>query len=256
MIAPGSYGIEIAEKLCRQMGGDGLAAELGGEAIGQVLVHDEANEEGVARSPLGGVVAEGLKLEREMVTLQGDGGVDSAGVDLEIVKLIFGDGRYGAVGGGAQLERSLDAVVLEKRRPEDLGELASGVAAEHVHLKEAVLGGDEALCKDEVVERGSANVGHSVGIALNRDRGRDAGYAERAVDLRERCGEEMLNVTARGEEGGEAQDEKDRYGYGQELGKTARTRPGRSGVALSVALDQGRLIVGTGETHRYGKSKC
>ena len=36
---------------------------------------------------------------------------------------------------------------------EDLGELAGGVAAEGVHLEEAVLSGDEALGEDEVVER-------------------------------------------------------------------------------------------------------
>jgi hypothetical protein len=238
------------------MGGDGLAAEFGGKAVGEVLIHDEADEEGVTRSPGRWVVAEDLEFEREMVALDGDGGVDSAGVDLEVVKLLFGDSRDGPVGGGPQLKSSLDTVMLEKGGPENLGQLTGGVPAERVHLKEAVLGGDEALGEDEVVERGGTDVGDPVGIALDCDRSGDAGYAEFAIDLRERCSQEMVNVAARGEEGGESNDKKDGDGYGKEPGKTARTRARTGGFVLSAALDQGRLIVGAGKAHRYGKSKC
>ncbi len=52
---------------------------------------------------------------------------------------------------------------------EDLGEVAGGVAAEGVHLPEAVLRGDEALGDEEVVERGGADVGDAVGVALDGD---------------------------------------------------------------------------------------
>jgi hypothetical protein len=156
-----------------------------------------------------------------MVALSRDGGVDSAGVDLEIVKLLFGNSRDGPVGGGTQLESSLDAVMLEEGRPEDLGQLTGGVPAEGVHLEEAILGGDEALGEDEVVERGGSDVGDAVGIALDSDRRGYAGYSEFAIHLRERCRQQVLNIAACGEEGGESNDKKDGDGYGEELRESA-----------------------------------
>jgi hypothetical protein len=42
--------------------------------------------------------------------------------------------------------------VREKGGTEDLGEGAGGVAAESIHLPEAVLSSDEALSEEEVIE--------------------------------------------------------------------------------------------------------
>ena len=92
------------------------------------------------------------ELEREMGALDGDGGVDAGGVALEEVELVGWEGGDGAVGGGADLEGALEAVVGEEAGAEDFGEGAGGVAAEGVHLPEAILCGDEALGEDEVVE--------------------------------------------------------------------------------------------------------
>ncbi len=77
--------------------------------------------------------------------LCGDGGVDAARVELEVVELVGRKGGDGAVGGGTKLKGALDAVVVEERGAENFGELAGGVPAKDVHLKEAVLRGDEAL---------------------------------------------------------------------------------------------------------------
>ena len=138
--------------MLREAGGEGFAVELGGEGVGEVLEHDEADEEGVAWGPGRGLVVEETEFEREMGLLEGDGGVDSGGVAFEGVELAGWEGRCGSVGGGAELEGALEAVVGEEGGAKDLGEGAGGVAAEGVHLPEAVLRGDEALGDEEVVE--------------------------------------------------------------------------------------------------------
>ena len=97
------------------------------------------------------MIAEEAELEREVGALEVDGGVDAGGVALEEVELIGGEGGEGSVGGGSDEEGALEAVVGEEAGAEDLGEGAGGVAAEGVHLPEAVLCGDEALGEEEVV---------------------------------------------------------------------------------------------------------
>ena len=152
------------------MGGEGLARKLRREAGGEVLKHGELDQDGVARRPGGGLVGEQAELDGEAVALGGDGGVHSARVDLQPVALIGGQDSDGAVGGGAQLEGALQAVVLQHGAAKDGGELAGGVAAQQIHLPQAVLGGDEALGKDKVVHGGGADVGHAAGVAFHRDR--------------------------------------------------------------------------------------
>ncbi len=78
VVAPGAYGVEVGDEVLGETGGEGFAVEFGGEAGGEVLKHDEADEEGVARRPGGGVIAEEAELEREMGALEVDGGVDAA----------------------------------------------------------------------------------------------------------------------------------------------------------------------------------
>ena len=120
-----------------------------------------------------------------MIALVGDGRVDAGGVLLKPVALRCGEGGGDAVGGGADLEDALGAVVREEGGAEDLGEVSGGVAAEGVHLPEAVLGGDVALGEDEVVKGGGLDVGDAVGVAADRDGGGESGDGEGAVDLGE-----------------------------------------------------------------------
>ena len=119
--------------------------------VGEVLKHDEADEEGIAWSPGGGGELEDAVFEGEVVSLGGDGGVDAFGVKLQPVELVGRHSGEGSIGGGAELQDALDAVVGNHGRAEDLGELTGGVAAEGLHLPEAVLRGDVALGDDEVV---------------------------------------------------------------------------------------------------------
>ena len=94
-----------------------------------------------------------------------------------------------------ELQRALQAVVGQHGAAEDGGQFAGGVAAQQVHLPEAVLRGDEALGEDEVVQRTGVDVGNAVGIALDRHRRSQAVDGQRAVELRQvfahlacRCG--------------------------------------------------------------------
>jgi hypothetical protein len=186
VIAPGDYGVEVGDEGLGETGGECFAAELGGKAGGEVLKHDEGDEEAVARSPGGWLIAEEAELEGEVGALDCDGGVDAGGVALEEVELIGGEGGDGAVGGGSNEEGALEAVVGEEAGAEDFGEGAGGVAAERVHLPEAILCGDEALGEEEVVECGGAEVRDAVGVALDGDGSGEAGDGDGAVELGER----------------------------------------------------------------------
>ena len=75
LVAPSDDGVEVADEMGREFCGDGLAVELGWEAGGEVLEHDEADEDGVAGCPGGWLVAKETELEREVSALEVDGGV-------------------------------------------------------------------------------------------------------------------------------------------------------------------------------------
>src|SRR5882757_1506649 len=109
MVAPGDYGVEVVDEVLGEARGEGLAAELGRKAGGEVLKHDEADEEAVAWSPGGGLIAEETELEREVSALEVHGGVDAGGVALEEMELIGGESGDGAVGGGSDEKRAPEA---------------------------------------------------------------------------------------------------------------------------------------------------
>ena len=245
VVTPGDDGVEVADEVLREAGGEGFAVELGGEAGGEVLEHDEADEEGVARCPGGGLVAEETELEREVGALEGHGGVYAGGILLEEVKLIGREGGDGAVGGGAELEGALEAVVGEERRAEDLGQGAGGMAAEGVHLPEAVLGGDEALGEEKIVERGGAEVGDAVGVALDGDGGGEAGDGDGAVELGKGVVHGLIDPVAGGDEGDDADDDDE----GGKDDDNAKEDAAVLGVLRGLLGREGRVgnYVGVGE---------
>jgi hypothetical protein len=121
VVAPGDDRVEVSDEVRGEFGGQVFAIEFGGEAGGEVLEHDEADEEAVAGCPGSRLVAEEAELEGQVGALEGDGGVDAGGVTLEEVKLVGREGSGGAVGGDAEGEGALEAVVGEERGAEDLG---------------------------------------------------------------------------------------------------------------------------------------
>jgi len=228
VVAPGDDGVEVADEMRREPGGEGFAVELGGEAGGEILEHDEADEDGVARRPGSRLVAEETEFEWEMGALELDGGVDSCGVALDLVELVGREGCEGSVGGVAQFESALEAVVGEEGWAEDLGESSCGVAAEGIHLPETVLRGDEALGEEEIVERGCADVWDAVCVALDSDRGGEGGKGDGAVELREGVVEGLVEPVARDEVagGGDENGERDE-GDGDAAEDTAAFRQSR-----------------------------
>lgn len=207
VVSPGAYGVEVGDEVGGEFGGEGFAVEFLREGVGEVLEHGEAYEHAVAGGPGGGLVAEDAELKREVGALGFDGGVDAAGVELELAELVGGEGGDGAVGGGADLQGALGAVVGDEGGAEDLGEVAGGVAAKGVHLPEAVLCGDEALCDEEVVEAGGADVGDAVGVALDGDGTGEAGDGEVAVELGECVAHGLARPVAAAKEGGDGEDD-------------------------------------------------
>ena len=155
------------------------------------------------------MIVEEAKLEREVGALEVDGGVDAGGVALEEVELVGREGEEGAVGGGADLEGALEAVVGEERGAEDFGEGAGGVAAEGVHLPEAVLRGDEALGEEEIVERGGAEVGDAVGVTLDGDRSGEARDGDGPVELGKGVLHGLAEPVACGDEADDREEDDD-----------------------------------------------
>jgi hypothetical protein len=64
VVAPGDGGVEVGDEVLREARGEGFAVKFGGEAGGQVLEHGEADEDGVAWGPEGGLIAEDAEFER------------------------------------------------------------------------------------------------------------------------------------------------------------------------------------------------
>lgn len=126
-------------------------------------------------------------------------------------------GCDGAVGGGAELEDALDAVVVDESVTEDLREFTGGVAAKDIHLEEAVLRGDKTLGEDEVVEGSRADVRDAVCVALDGDGSREARQGEGSINLRERGDEGVVDIAAKREEASDAEDDEDSSGDGDEL---------------------------------------
>jgi hypothetical protein len=121
------------------------------------------------------------------------------------------------------------------------------VATENVHLEEAILGGDEALREDEVVEGLCADVGDAVSVALDGDGSGEAGHGESAVNLGKLGDEKVMNVASCSEEACDAEDKEDGAADGDELEEAARAAR-LYGVAARTPGEEGWLWIV--EAHR------
>ena len=111
------------------------------------------------------------------------------------------------------------------------------MAAEGVHLPEAVLRGDEALGEDEVVERGGAEVGDAVGVALDGDGSGEAGNGDGAVEL----GEGVVHGLAEPVAGGDEADDGEEDDQGGEDDGDAAEEAAASGLPRGF-LGSERLV--------------
>jgi hypothetical protein len=253
VIAPGAHGVEVGGELGRKARGDEFAGEFDGDGAGEVLKHDQADEERVAWSPRSGGVAENAELKGKVLALGGDRGVDATSVEIEVMELLSWKRGDSAVGSGAELEDALSAVVFDESVTEDLCEFTGGVSAKKVHLEEAVLRGDETLGEYKVVQRRGADVGDAMCIALNGHRSREAGERKGSVDLRQ-CGyQEVVNVAASGEEAGDAEDDENGNGDGEVLKRSARAWGARVAASGGTPWEECGLGRWIRNAHRYGE---
>jgi hypothetical protein len=116
------------------------------------------------------------------------------------VKLVGRKLAKRAVGGCANLEGSLQAIVPDDGLAEDFGKLAGCVAAQNIELEQTVLRGDEPLREDEIVHIGGANVRNAVSVAVHRNRRGKTRDRERSVELRKRIVNSVADPVARVEE--------------------------------------------------------
>ena len=178
-----------------------------------------------------------------------NGSIDASSVGFEVMKLFWRESCNGAVGSGTELQGALDAVVFQQGGTNDFGQFASCVTAQKVHLEEAVLGGDKALRKDEVVERGGTNVWHATRIALNGDWLIEAVNGQFSVYLWKRGRERVLDPTTCSNECSEQQDKQDADEYGRISEDTARCMRGFVRFAVGASGDQRRFWSRSGKAH-------
>jgi hypothetical protein len=249
MVAPGADRVEVCEESGGKTRGEGFAVELDGELGRKVLGHDEGDEERVAWRPGSGSVVEDVELNGEGIGMRAGSvvsglsvmarlaimgineGVDAAGIGLELMKLIGGENGDSAVGSGAELEDALLAIMLNKRRAKDLGELTGAVTTKGIHLEEPVRSSDEALGEEQIVKVGSVDRGNALGIASDGNRrgeARDGDVAvKQAFVLWERRAHRVAKSDSRGDDEDDDKQREDPNGDKDALEQDAATLRGR-----------------------------
>jgi hypothetical protein len=84
------------------------------------------------------------------------------------------------------------------------------VAAEGIHLPEAVLCGDKTLGEEQVVQRSGTDVRDAVGVALYGDGSREAGDGDGAVELRKGVAHGLAEPMPGGDEADEGEEDNER----------------------------------------------
>ena len=92
-------------------------------------------------------------------------------------------GELGVVERAAEHEQARDAVVLQGLRAQHFAQPPLAGPPVHLHLPETVLGLDEALREEEVVEARGIDVGDAPGVAQHFDLAREPRNFDAAIDL-------------------------------------------------------------------------
>jgi len=99
---------------------------------------------------------------------------------------MFGEARDLSGGGTMEAQAAAEAVGLKRYRAEEFGEATGAKTAVKVHLPEALLGVDIALCKKEVIFILGINMRDAIGIGNNLDLFMQPANMQYATFLRER----------------------------------------------------------------------
>lgn len=186
MVTPGDIWEEFGGECGANFVGDLLTGEhLGDPVIVEHLGHVDADEEGVSDCPRLGTIAKNAEFERKRfaLLLLGDVGVHATRIDFEIVLVGVAEVLDGVLGKVTESKDALLTVVGESRGAKDFAEFTRSITAAEVHLPKAVLSGDIALGKEEVVEVVSTDVRNSLLIADDLHWGAESGDRNGAIEL-------------------------------------------------------------------------
>jgi hypothetical protein len=165
----------------RELQAQQLATPIGAE----VPRHHLHPGHGICCAPAFGLYCQKQKLDGQH-RVAGEKGVDAGGIGIEqaprfgveVLQVRF---RHAAHAQGAQ-----EAIGIERRGAEDLGEAPGGDAAAHFHLPQPVLRMQEAEGEIRVGDRGGIDVWHVVAVAQYFHRRDESGQRDFALCLRQR----------------------------------------------------------------------
>jgi hypothetical protein len=148
----------------------------------QIEIHRPHHQQRIGRRPAprraaGQHIFERVRMQRSQAV------VDAGRIALDEGAFVRREALQRQFGAGAEAVQAVRAVERQGARPEQLGQLAGGAAAQQVHLEEALLAMHEAGGISQVEPAGAADGRHAVRIALDRHRRRQQGRAARAVEL-------------------------------------------------------------------------
>src|SRR5262249_8959137 len=126
-------------------------------------------------APRARLVARQGELERQVVSMALDEGIDAARVGGKRGAVGLRKRDVGLFGDAAQPQAARLLIVIQRGGTEDLPQFAGIEAAQQVHLEETVLGGDVALHEERVLECGGADVGYAERVEIDGGGCRDSG---------------------------------------------------------------------------------
>ena len=190
MIESGVHGEKIFCFFGADAGGDQSAIEFFFPGLSEGFIHVAADGERVGGLPGLRPVLEKFELNGEIVLVLVNEAVDATRVGVHDGARFVVEESGVAFGRWAEAKQTEMLVYGDGRGAEDFRELATGNAAEEIHLPEAVLSHDVALRFRHIGEGSGADMGDAPGVAFDYDLGLQAGKGSGAVQLRERTKEE------------------------------------------------------------------
>ena len=116
MVAPRADGVEIGDEVCGKFRGEASRLSFCGKPLVRAWNIERPTRMLDAGCPRSGLIAEDAELDGQVRALGFDRRVDALRVELKLVELVRGQGGEGAVGGSTDLQRALDAVLLDQCR--------------------------------------------------------------------------------------------------------------------------------------------
>ena len=125
---------------------------------GEVAKHVERNDQAIDHAPGARLVLEQREFEWQASQVAVDEGIDAARVGRESGAVRRRQGGIGALGQAADSQAAGFAVGFERRGADHFRQVAGRIAAQAVHLPEAILGSHVSLHEKRVFQAAGANM--------------------------------------------------------------------------------------------------